>query len=450
MDHLQKVMWSEGMFLTPHHFQQWDRYYDHLLQVRLRSIQSFDWGVWDLKINEDGVANGQLSLTKCAAVLPDGLAVDVPDLDPQPETRPIEPYFDPKRDRLGVYLGAPVVRPGIPSCTADGAAGGRPIRFKRKFVSVADENTGTGEREVAAARKDLKLLFEGEPLDDYVALKIAELERSATGNFSLRQTFVPPCLYVGASPYLMTILRQTVETLSTKSTDLSKQRRQRVEGLIQFTMSEASNFWLLHILNHYIPVLLHFYDQANLHPQDMYLELVQMAGELYTFEAEGHPKDLPKYNHNDLATTFAAIKEKLDLFLTRGGVTRCQPIALQRVRETLFTARVPDEELLKTARFYLAVMADIPDERIAREIPIHAKISSTDRVERLIAAALRGIAVKHLVAPPAEIPAQPGRTYFELDKRGEHWEAIASTRAMSIYVPPSITGLKLELMAVKE
>ena len=90
MDHLQKVLWSEGMFLTPHHFQQWDRYYDRLLQVRMRSIQALDWGVCDLKINEDGVANGQFALAKCAAVMPDGLAVDIPDLDPLPETNRTE------------------------------------------------------------------------------------------------------------------------------------------------------------------------------------------------------------------------------------------------------------------------------------------------------------------------------------------------------------------------
>jgi len=450
VDHLQKVMWSEGMFLTPHHFQQWDRHYEHLLQVRLRSVQALDWGVWDLKINEDGVANGQLALTKCAAAMPDGLAIDIPDLDPLPETRPIEPYFDAKKDRLGVYLGAPVVRPGIAACAADVPPGGRPVRYKRKFVNVADDNTGANERELSAARKDLRLLFEGEPLDDFITLKIAELERSATGTFSLRASYVPPCLYVGASAFLMTVLRRIVEILSTRSSDLSKQRRQRTEGLIQFTMSEAANFWLLHTVNHYIPPLLHFYDQQAVHPQLVYMELIQMAGELYTFSAEGHPKDLPKYAHNDLSATFAGIEEKLRLLLETVVPTKCIPIALQRVRESLFTARVPDEELLKNARFYLAVMADVPDEKISREVPIHAKISSVDRVERLIAAALRGIAIKHLASPPAEIPVQPGRTYFEFDKRGEHWDAIASSRAMSIYVPPSFTGLKLELMAVKE
>lgn len=450
MDHLQKVMWSEGMFLTPHHFQQSDRYFEHLLQVRIRALQALDWGVVQIKINEDALANGQLSLAKLAAVMPDGLAVDIPDLDPLPETRPVEPFFDPKKERLEIYLGSPVVRPGIPSCAGDGTPGGRPTRYKRKFVSVADDNLGTNEREVAAARKDLRLLFEGEPLDDFVVLKVAELERSATGTFSLRQAYVPPCLYISASPFLMTILRRVVEILSTKSSDLSKQRRQRAQGLIEFTMSEAANFWLLHTANAYIPTLLHYYDQTTTHPEILYQEMARLAGELYTFAGEGHPKDVPKYMHTDLSTTFSSLEEKLRMLLETVVPTRCVPIPLQRVRESVYNARVADEQLLETGHFYLSIMADVPAEKIAREIPIKTKITSVDRIDKLIAAAIRGINIKHLPAPPTEIPVQPGRQYFEYDKAGDHWAAIKSSRAMSIYVPPEFTGLKMELMAVKE
>jgi len=130
--------------------------------------------------------------------------------------------------------------------------------------------------------------------------------------------------------------------------------------------------------------------------------------------------------------------------------TRCIPIPLQRVRESVYNARVADEQLLETGHFYLAVMAEVPVEKIAREIPIKAKISSVDRIDKLIASALRGINIKHLPAPPAEIPVQPGRTYFEFDKAGDHWAAIKSSRALSVYVPPEFTALKMELMAVKE
>ena len=207
MDHLQKVMWSEGMFLTPHHFQQADRYHQTNLHSRMQAIQPTGYGICELKANEDALTNGEFILQKCWAILPDGLCVDIPDMDSIPETRPVEPYFDSKKEQLGVYIATPVTRSGQAGCSVDGNINGRPTRYRRQFVNINDDNSGTNEREISAARKDLRILFDGEPLDDYISLKIAELERTATGTFALRTEFVPPTLFVGSNPFLMTILK---------------------------------------------------------------------------------------------------------------------------------------------------------------------------------------------------------------------------------------------------
>jgi predicted component of type VI protein secretion system len=47
-----------------------------------------------------------------------------------------------------------------------------------------------------------------------------------------------------------------------------------------------------------------------------------------------------------------------------------------------------------------------------------------------------------------EIPVQAGRTYFQFQKEGEHWEAIKSSHNIAIHIPPDFPGLRLELMAV--
>src|SRR5690606_6803579 len=99
---------------------------------------------------------------------------------------------------------------------------------------------------------------------------------------------------------------------------------------------------------------------------------------------------------------------------------------------------------------YVAVAADVPAEKVAREAPLKFKISSQDRVDQLITAALRGIAVRHTPAPPPEIPVEPGRNYVQVDKSGVHWEAVRESRSMALYLPPEFAGLKLELMAIKE
>jgi type VI secretion system protein ImpJ len=450
VDYVQKVLWSEGMFLTPHHFQQSDRYHEGLLNRRLQAIQPLGAGLLRLKVDADALANGEFVLSQCAAVLPDGLIVDAPELDPLPPARPVGAAFDPKKTALGVYLASPLVRPGGLACAPEGAAEGSPARFQRKVATVADEHSGTGERPVTVAVKTLKVLFEGEPLSDYSSLKIAEVTRGAGGKFVLNEACVPPCLYLSASAALQAAVRRVLDLLSSKSEELSRARRQRSQGLVEFTMSEAANFWFLHTVNAAIPVLMHYHTHPDAHPEPAFLAMARVAGQLMTFAGEGHPKDLPLYSHDDPGGSFTGMEARIRQLLETVIPTRCTPIPLERPRESLFTGKLMDERLLEGAQFYLAVMADVPEEKIAREVPLKGKVSSMDRVDQLIAAALRGLVLRHLPTPPAEIPVQPGRTYFQIDRQGEHWEAVRKSRTIAFYLPPEFKQLRLEFMAVKE
>ena len=98
------------MLLSPHHFQQQDSYHESQLAARLASLMPYEWGVLNIEINRDAVTNGSLEITRCSAVMPDGLLLNLPDRDPAPEPRPIDEFFSPEDERLGVYLAVPAAR----------------------------------------------------------------------------------------------------------------------------------------------------------------------------------------------------------------------------------------------------------------------------------------------------------------------------------------------------
>src|SRR5678815_609690 len=108
MEPKRKVVWAEGMLLTPQHFQQWDQYYDQLLIERLRFLSPFGWGVTQLDIDHDGLANGRLTLLRLTGIMPDGLVIRIPEGDAAPQTRLWGDLFKPSRDQLDVYLGVPL------------------------------------------------------------------------------------------------------------------------------------------------------------------------------------------------------------------------------------------------------------------------------------------------------------------------------------------------------
>ena len=84
MSRYRKIVWNEGMLLAPHHFQQWDNYYEELLASRLASIAPYEWGLLDFQANSEAVANGNVDLLRCRGVMPDGLWLNIPETDPHP------------------------------------------------------------------------------------------------------------------------------------------------------------------------------------------------------------------------------------------------------------------------------------------------------------------------------------------------------------------------------
>ncbi len=449
MSRYRKVVWNEGMLLSPHHFQQWDNFYEELLNSRLASLAPFEWGVLDFQANGEAIANGNFDLLRCRAVLPDGLLINVPEIDPAPAARQVGEHFEPDAERLGVYIAVPAKHSGAPNFQRNGGAPDQNVRYLQSALAIIDETTGENEQQLAFANSNLRLLFEGELTEGYSAIKIAELERTTTGQLKLGERYIPPVLNIRASPWLEDMLRQLVEILITKSSSLGEQRRQRTTSLADFTSSEVAVFWLLHTINSTIPNLAHLFRTPVLHPERLYFEMAELAGKLMTFTPDRHPKDIVRYEHEDLFGTFSQLSQDIRDMLETVIPTRCVPIPLEKVRESLYAGRVLDDRLLKEAGFYLGVRADIPEAQLIQRVPRVIKVASRDTIDVVIGSALPGVTLTHASPPPAPIPTRPKFHYFQLDSTGMFWERIAGSKALAVYVPEEFKDEVLEMYAVK-
>lgn len=437
------------MLLTPHHFQQWDNYYEELIASRFASELPYEWGVLDVQVNNESIANGNFELLRCRGVMPDGLVVNIPQTDPSPQARVIQGHFDPEAERLPVYLAVPAKQAGAANFQRNGSAPDQLVRYGQVPGSAVDETTGENEQQIAYAKSNLRLLFSDELSEGYSAIRIAELERTATGQLKLSDTYIPPALNIRASTWLENILRQIVEILITKSSSLGEQRRQRTTSLADFTTAEVAVFWLLHTVNAAIPGLAHLFRTPVVHPERLYFEMAQLAGQLMTFTPDRHPKDIVKYDHENLYLTFSLLAEEIRNLLETVIPTRCVPIPLEKVRESLYAGRVVDDRLLKEAGFYLAVRAEIPEGQLIERVPRVIKVSSRDTIDVVINSALPGVTLTHASPPPAPIPLRPKFHYFALDSNGMFWERIAGSKALAVYVPEELKDETVELYAVK-
>ncbi len=444
------VVWSEGMMLSPQHLQQWDRYLHHMVAERFRSSQLFEWGLTLLEIDREALRNGRLALVEARGVFPDGTPFAIPTDDAAPAPRAIDGHFGARQESLQVYLGLPAGRPGRPQLGTLSEPGAPMPRYAPEMIELADSNTGSDERAIQAARRNLVLLFPDEALADHDVIPIAEVVRTSDGAYALRDAFVPPCLSIGASEALVRRIRILHEKLITESNTLGDMRGQR-GGASDFGSLDPMNFLMLHAVNSAIPTLAHFIAHRRAHPEQVYLALATLCGTLCTISTEVHPKDLPTYDHLALAGTFAGIDGALAGLLEKQAQSKAVRIDLEKKDGSLYVGRIQDVRLLESgASLFLGVRAEVEEQRVVTEIPAKLKIASLDKIDFLIANALRGVPVTFIRVPPAALPVKGSFLYFQLDSNSDAWQTIKGAKNIAIFAPPEFPGITLELLGLRE
>ncbi|WP_177315875.1 type VI secretion system baseplate subunit TssK, partial [Burkholderia ubonensis] len=58
----QRVVWTEGMFLRPQHFQQLERHWERYVSLRCLPLLGFGWGFDALEIDRELLALGKVAL----------------------------------------------------------------------------------------------------------------------------------------------------------------------------------------------------------------------------------------------------------------------------------------------------------------------------------------------------------------------------------------------------
>ena len=114
MKYLSRVVWSEGMYLAPHHFQVQSRYFEDSIRFIASSLWYQSYGLIGGQLDAQALVNGTVSVLHARGIFPDGLAFHMPESDPLPKTRNIADLFPVARDKVTVMLAVPPRRPEGP------------------------------------------------------------------------------------------------------------------------------------------------------------------------------------------------------------------------------------------------------------------------------------------------------------------------------------------------
>ena len=439
-----KVIWTEGMFLQPQHYQQHDRFTAAQAQSRFAATAGYGWGWLKFSIDSAALNLGKLGLTQGSGVLPDGLAFDLPGQDAAPAALDVPADT---RDEL-VVLALALPRPGVAETDAEGDANSMPPRFKAAEVDVGDSNV-TGQRvaPLQVGRMNLRIMLARDCSEGYATVGLCKvIERRADNKLVLDTTYIPPTLNCAGNELLASHLRELHGLVHQRGEALAARLAQPGRAGV----GEIADFLLLETINRWEPLIAQWRQTTLLHPKDFYFAAVSLAGDLSTFRERRRPTDLPAYDHDNPSRCFAPLMDDLRQSLSMVMEQTAIPIELQDRKYGVRVAIIPDLELQRTAQFVLAVAAQLPGDALRARFPTQVKIGTVEKIRDLVNLQLPGVPLRPLPVAPRQIPYHAGYNYFELETRGnEMWKQLENSGGLAMHIAGDFPGLELEFWAVR-
>jgi type VI secretion system protein ImpJ len=435
------------MFLRPQHFQQQSIYQEWLLAQAATHRHAYPHGLKQISIDEAALAIGTLRLDRASGILPDGTLINIPANDPAPAVRNLREIPDIGTESL-IYLGLPSMNAYGSNSVESGAQETRPVRYAVESVRTPDLFTSGLEAEFLVLQHRAVLLTGNENRDGYFTLPIAKIMLTPSGVWSLAEHYVPPLLDIHASDALTAIVRRLVDMLFVKSQALAARHRERAKNIAEYSTSDISSFWLLHTVNRSFPRLTHLLKTPLAHPEQLYVALAELNGELLTFSSTASLREIPAYQHEDLMETFQQLEKSIHLLLDTVISSRYLVIPLMNTRPSLYVGQLESDNLLENVDFYLSVEGPQPALQIISTVPLKLKIGSPEDVEKILNSALPGVRLSHAAQTPSAIPVRIGNVYFALEPGSAIFDRMRAARSICLYVPHTLQDMKIELIAV--
>jgi type VI secretion system protein ImpJ len=453
MRHLP-VHWSEGMFLRPQHFQANDRHHDERGVLGILARDPCSYGICKLEIDPTALANRQIEIRSCRAVLKDGTLVWLePGEEPgrlsleraAPSVAKLQAALGEALavvDTVTVYLGVPRFDPVSANVAPPGPA--ERSRFTAVRQPLQDQSTGGNDQDVEFLRLNCRILLSTQDLSGYEVLPIAQVRR--TGNREaapeIDPEYFPPSLAIDAwDPLGRDIVRAIYDLLGRKIEVLAEQAVNRQVG---FSSSEPGDIDRLVLLSKAIEAqatLRVIAFAPGIHPRTAYLELCRIAGQLAVFEPERRLGDLPAYDHDDLARIFRDVRDRIERMLSRVATLAYEQRYFIGTGPATMGVSLEAKWLQSDWRWYVGVLRGEMTEEECRILLTRAKdgaaqldwvLGSAGQVDQLFKMGIPGLQLIPVDRPPQALPQKGGWVYYQIGRESVAWNGVRDTQTLSV------------------
>lgn len=436
---LQKtVVWNEGMFIAPQHFQQLDRalrsYVNNLFKLCGRG---HDFGFAELEIDKLSLERGQVNFPRATGVFPDGtffatnenLILRVPSGTAETIVYVEIPDPPPSGTEVGDRLGH------FPYISED--------------IYVDDiSNQNAAPVEVTVAGLGLILRLESQVTPKSNVIPVARILRcEMDGRVTLDRNFIPPILTFGASEALRDRVSEVFDWVKLRATavrdkleaiDSSGNVTVEIINRIEFTALNQSLFALQNIMaNPYTPV------------RQVYAALGELTVALEANKEKMQDEELvfdPYRPDVSFFEVFSKLRNYLSATTGRKRVELDWNTELFEQRR-LLRAILPEDIHVTGKQIVVSVSSALSREHLAKVVPKTCKIAGISSISSIVRLNLPSIKLTHVDPVGFNLPKDEKTAYFLLDADSIHLQRLEThTEALAMYVDPNIPILGSKLL----
>lgn len=437
-----RVVWKEGLFIRPQHFQQSDRYFLYEMQTRTRQTGVNNWGFFRLDIDNSYLESGKVVLNHASGIMPDGALFSI-DAKEYGLSRDVTEEHSGK----ALYLALPITMELSDEVRTQEEQ--ENITRMAAYTMRAVPNSNVDEMsqaDIVVARYDFRLLFEEELSEGYISIKVCEVgDVSAGGSVSLQENYMPTFRHLDAATGLVAKINAVVSALQFRALKLAEKLS---DATVQ--TSELGDYLMMQLLNRTQSRLHYFLTQEKVHPGDMFLELASLAGELAIYmKAEKRLLEEFTYNHTHQAESFEKLLEELHSMLTMVLEQKSSALAIQKQKYGIYTARLSEDASATNASFVLAVKADLAEEQLKKLLLANLKIGTVETIRDLVNYHLAGFKLKPLATAPRQIPYKVNYIYFKIDLKADEREKLTQSGTFAFHLAGEIPNIEYIIWAIR-
>src|SRR5687768_17154382 len=287
------VLWQEGMFLRPQHFQAAERYWTELIESSEQFDHPYYYGLRSLSLSREAISNNQFQINSCRARMRDGTIINL-EVGQEPDRLDMREALSGKlldsvslaeafehEPKLRVFLAVPRLKMGRRNVGRN--SGETDCRFVVAANSIQDETDGGNDQELDFKAVNVRLLLSTQPQAGFELLPIAQVKRSGGDGAApeLDAEYIPPLISADAWPPLSRdIIRVIYDRLGESINVLADQLSDLDVAIASHDPQEMRRVLVLNTCNRIYTLLGALSFAAGIHPFQIYTELCHAVGQL--------------------------------------------------------------------------------------------------------------------------------------------------------------------------